>query len=144
MRHYASAVTTARVCLHAARMGAWATRIGEARVLTIGDARAYASGEIFTDIPAWNLFGGAVELLAYGAIVQTVISTAYVVNLEKNTTNLTQLSVTNGTARGGYIEQLLTASADTLLTANDNLSMEVVSGGTGAVGTWYIRYRRLD
>lgn len=105
-----------------------------------------ATGDKITNIPAWKLFGGAVEILALGFIEVTACSDETIMNLEKSTTDFAALTIpTSGGAIGRYTEADMSADASRVLGPTDNISLEVSdAGAASSAGIAVIRYRRLS
>lgn len=149
-RYPTSNVTTARILGVASKMGPGILQaIGdETKWLTIPDASIAGGGDLVTLLPAFKLFGGAVELLDIIAVVAKVVTTKnLLITPKKGATSLATVTVVAADPLGTVYTTSLAADAARKYDANSTFSLAFVGvagdPGAGAVNVG-LRYRRLS
>jgi hypothetical protein len=145
LRKYTSQ-TTLRVMISGNQAGIRGHTYADAKVLTLPAPILTAIVDLLTDIPVSQLFGGAVEILAFGFVVTTIIAGAdpFTVNIEKGAVNLADLTVAGGAVVGSFTEVDLSADANRKFGAEDLFSIEESAATASGAGYFYIRYRPLS
>lgn len=142
------AVTKCRVVLWGTLSGAFTRNIArtETKIIRFDDLNGAA--DILDPVEVYKLFGGAIELLALGFIVDTPIATNdLVLQCEKDTVAMTtELTVpTAGSALGDYVEASYQADAARVFTPKQTFGIAVkATAPTGGTGNLVIRYRPLS
>ena len=142
-RVFSANVTTARVCIQSTLFGIGASGVQTPSVMTLSDGQTVATTTVVNAVPAYQLFGGPVEVLSVGGVVgvNLATNTAYVATMSPCTTTLT---IPAGSTRGTYVEQSLAADPNRVLEANTLVTVQPSAvPSSGAINDFLIRYRPL-
>ena len=153
VRVYSSSVTTARVQLYGTKIGTFAKRMTESRIVTFPDATTLSAavttaGTVYY-APAYQVFGGSAEVLAAGVVAQSAFTAgSAVISVMNNGANIGTIGLYTTTMSRGYLTEVtLNTATNRVLNTEDLLTIQCTSapGGSpaGALTFAYVKYRPL-
>lgn len=147
MRRYSSAVTTARVYIHGSVMGlSMGCKTNETKLFSLQFTNlAIVAVNMLTNMPAYQCFNGAAEVIECGFIEDVAVSSQNAnIIMGLNQSNLATLNVpSSGGARGRVTTQDQSSNSYRKFDANDKLNVFLSQNAVGS-GTFFIRYRPLS
>lgn len=147
-RYYSANVTTAEMYVRGIFSHCYFHENHLRRTFSLALATFPASGNnILTGAKAYQIFGGAAEILAISFFATTVLGTNNLVITPTTTAGAfsTNLTATTATAVGVITTQSYATEANRKMDANDTLQLQVAATAPASgSGTIFIEYRKLS
>ena len=142
-KDHTTAVTTTKAWIRSNLFGPYARANSEKRTLQIYAGNVNNAADLITDMPAGELFGGPVEILAISAIEIIVLSANANITIDKDITGLAALTVATGGAVGKVTRKDLSADVNRFFEGNDNFTLKSDGGSATGELSFVIEYRPL-